>query len=74
MLFGLLWGVLPMILFAAAMMASFYLIYRTVSEVCGAKNGFVPYTVFVVAMLLVVGLGAYFIMSGTLNVEELFRF
>lgn len=60
MLFGLLWGLLPMFFMLVAMLISFYLIYRTVSEACGAKSGFLPYTVFVSAMMLIVVLGAYF--------------
>ncbi len=68
MLFGLIWGLLPMFFMAVAMLVSFYLIYRTVSEACGVKNGFVPYTVFSGVMMLVVFLGAYFIFDVSLDI------
>jgi hypothetical protein len=65
---GFIWGLLPMLFMAVAMVASFYLIYRAVSETCGAKNAFVPYTIFTTIMLLVVFLGAYFIFDVSLDV------
>ena len=65
---GFIWGLLPMLFMAVAMVASFYLIYRAVSETCGAKNAFVPYTIFTTIMLLVVFLGAYFIFDVSLEV------
>ena len=68
LVFGFIWGLLPMLFMAVAMVASFYLIYRAVSETCGAKNAFVPYTIFTTIMLLVVFLGAYFIFDVSLEV------
>lgn len=60
---GFIWGLLPMILFAAAMIASLYLIYRAVSDACGVKNAFIPYTISATVVMLVVALGAYFIIK-----------
>ena len=63
LVFGFIWGLLPMILFAAAVACSLYLIYRAVSEACGAKNAFVPFALTSTLVMVVLGWGAYAVFS-----------
>lgn len=64
---GFIWGLLPMILFAAAVMASLYLICRTVSDACGAKNAFLPYTITSVLVMTVLAWGAYVVFVAAMD-------
>lgn len=64
---GFIWGLLPVILFAAAVMASLYLIYRAVSDACGAKNAFLPYTITSVLVMIVLTWGAYVIFTAAMG-------
>ena len=68
MLFGLLWGLLPMLFMAVAMLISFFLIYRAVAVACDTNITLMPYTVFVSAMMTVVFLGAYFIAKISIDI------
>ncbi len=60
MLFGLLWGALPVMFFLVAMIASFYLIHQAIVKAYGVKSAFLPFLLMVIVVLLVVVLGAYF--------------
>lgn len=64
---GFIWGLLPLILLLTAVIISLYLIYRAVSESCGAKNAFIPVAVSSTVVMVVVAWGTYVVLKAALG-------
>lgn len=64
---GFIWGLLPLILLVAAVICSMYLIYRVVSDACGAKNAFISVAISSTVVMVVLAWGAYVVLAAALG-------